>query len=158
MAKAGRPRIHKISVRDKKSIEQSLIRRQGEFKEFNELIVSKRRYTSILEFKRAVESYFEKCDAEAEQVKKEGGKEKVRKYTMSGLALHLGFKSRNALFHYKKDNMFIDAVSNAVLRIEQHLEVELFMEVTQQVLFLHSRIWVGLTIQRIMLMLLYIHF
>ena len=60
----------------------------------------------------AIESYFGICTAD-------DGDEPV---TITGLALHLGFCSRQALMNYQDKDEFHDTVKKAKLRIEQAYE------------------------------------
>ncbi len=46
--------------------------------------------------------------------------------TWTGLALHLGFASRDSLNDYKKKEGFSDPIKRALLRIEQNYELALF--------------------------------
>lgn len=46
--------------------------------------------------------------------------------TWTGLALHLGFSSRDSLNDYKKKEGFSDPIKKALLRIEQGYEENLF--------------------------------
>jgi hypothetical protein len=47
-------------------------------------------------------------------------------HTWTGLALHLGFSSRDSLNDYKKKDGFSDSVKKALLRIESIYEANLF--------------------------------
>lgn len=46
--------------------------------------------------------------------------------TVTGLALHLGFTSRQAILNYEDDPKFIDAIKTAKLRVENQYEEALF--------------------------------
>lgn len=76
--------------------------------------------------------YFKKCDENTRDYKvtdKEGNV-KIHsdpwpiKYTMTGLALHLGFESRQSLYDYAKKEEFAYIIKNALLRIENQVEME----------------------------------
>jgi hypothetical protein len=61
----------------------------------------------------AIEKYFEKCD------------EAKKPYTMSGLALSLGFSERKSLLNYKKEpgyEMYFEVLNKAKLRMEAQIE------------------------------------
>ena len=61
-----------------------------------------------------IENYFNKCDM-AE-----------KPYTITGLALALGFESRQSLLNYEDKAEFLDTIKRAKSRVEQHLEESLF--------------------------------
>lgn len=67
-------------------------------------------WTDVEAFDKAVDEYFEK--------------EAIPTWT--GLALHLGFSSRDSLNDYKKKDGFSDSVKKALLRIEQKYEFSLY--------------------------------
>lgn len=46
--------------------------------------------------------------------------------TMAGLAIALGFKSRQSLINYEKKDEFLDTIKNARMRVEAALEDRLF--------------------------------
>lgn len=67
------------------------------------------RFTSVDQLQPLIDTYFV-----------EG-----RKITVTGLALHLGFTSRQALLNYQGKEEFVDAIKEAKLRIEQYYEENL---------------------------------
>lgn len=71
----------------------------------------------------AVNSYFDKCDAgiEVEVITKRGEVAKITKktpYTVPGLAYHLGFSYRQAVWEYSHKEEFSDIITRALLRIQ----------------------------------------
>lgn len=74
-----------------------------------------RKYEKVEEMEKEIERYFEKCDGEKEP------------YTMSGLALALGFDSRQSLLNYcdysdDEDNDFLDTIKKAKMKCEVSVE------------------------------------
>lgn len=71
-------------------------------------------WTSAEAFSKAVDEYFESCETSKSNP------------TWTGLALHLGFASRQSLWEYGKKDGFSLPVKRALLRIEQVYERNLF--------------------------------
>lgn len=74
-----------------------------------------RKYKTVDEMQRAINEYFIKCDEDS------------RPYTVTGLALALGFTSRQALLNYEGytdiDNiMFLDTIKRAKHKVEASIE------------------------------------
>lgn len=71
------------------------------------------RYKTAAEMQAAIDEYFiERGD---------------KPVTLSGLALHLGFTSRQSLINYKhKNKAFLDTISKAKLRCEDYTESRLY--------------------------------
>lgn len=72
------------------------------------------KYKSVGEISEKIEEYFEKC---------EKGKKPL---TVTGLALALGFQSRQALLNYQGRKEFSAAIIRAKSRVEQYTEERLF--------------------------------
>ena len=91
-----------------------------------------RKYKRVEDMERGIEAYFESC--KPEYMLDEDGKPCLdrkgdpiilsnRRPTMAGLALALGFDSREALFHYlsrvdEDDKPYFNAITRAKCRIE----------------------------------------
>jgi hypothetical protein len=85
-------------------------------------------YNNCMDMEAACELYFETCDEGEliDHVLKTGEVVKLRRpipYTMTGLALALGFCDRQALWNYKERNEgsenFVDTIKRARARIEE---------------------------------------
>ena len=91
-------------------------------------------YKTPEEMQKAIDEYFESCDGEyiiidGSAVTDKNGipvKTKARPYTITGLALALGFSGRQALMNYEDNPEFMDTVKRAKSRIEQYAEERLF--------------------------------
>jgi len=95
---------------------------------YRNLIIKKPKYTNPVELEILVDEYFDqgamtqvarRSDAKTDKVKE------VPIYTMAGLALYLGFKTRRALVEYEKKDEFRDIIQTAVLRVEAAYEAKL---------------------------------
>lgn len=92
-------------------------------------------YTSVEEIESKIEQYFEDCkgypltDEKGKQVFNKFGSPifiDVHPPTITGLALALGFTSRQALLNYQAKPKFVDAITRAKARVEQYAEERLF--------------------------------
>lgn len=92
-------------------------------------------YKTVEELQAKIDDYFEAC--KPEYVKDEKGNPVLDKYgnivilsinppTVTGLALHLGFTSRQAVLNYEGRAKFVDAIKRAKLRIESYAEQRLY--------------------------------
>jgi hypothetical protein len=83
----------------------------------------------------AIDSYFERCNGEA--LRDDEGELILNKYgqpviinqkppTVTGLALALGFNSRQSLLNYQGKKQFMDTVTRAKAYIEEYVEGRLF--------------------------------
>lgn len=72
------------------------------------------RYRSKEEIEGRIERYFLDCD------------KRQRPPTITGLALALGFTSRQALLNYQAKKEFVDTITRAKSRVEQYAEERLF--------------------------------
>lgn len=94
------------------------------------------KYTNKEEIIDLIDDYFESCKGEP-FIDKETGKQMVDKFgypifigqrppTVTGLALALGFKSRQSLLNYAGKKEFRDVITEAKSRIEMYVEERLF--------------------------------
>lgn len=92
-------------------------------------------YTSVEEIESKIEQYFEDCkgypltDEKGKQVFNKFGSPifiDVHPPTITGLALALGFTSRQALLNYQANPKFVDTITRAKARVEQYAEERLF--------------------------------
>jgi hypothetical protein len=67
-------------------------------------------YKSPAEMQRKIEKYFKECDDEKKKV------------TVSGMAYHLGFESRQSMYDYCKHEEFSYIIKRARLRLESYYE------------------------------------
>ena len=97
------------------------------------------KYKKAAEMQVKIEEYFKMC--EGEMLLKPDGQPmtnkkgiiyriKPRPPTVTGLALHLGFTSRQALLNYRGKKEFLDTVTRARSRIEQYNEEALYSKET----------------------------
>ncbi len=93
------------------------------------------KYKSKEEIEKKIEKYFEDCeghpltDEEGNQVYNKWGYPVIadrRPPTITGLALALGFASRQALLNYQERKEFNDTITRAKSRVEQYAEERLF--------------------------------
>lgn len=93
------------------------------------------RYKSKEEIEEKIEEYFKECEGEI--LKDDEGKPIFNKYgspvviqqrppTVTGLALALGFTSRQALLNYQAKKEFVDTITRAKSRVEAYAEERLF--------------------------------
>lgn len=93
------------------------------------------RYKSKEEMQEKIDQYFKKC--EGNPLKDENGNIIFNKFgypvfidrrppTVTGLALALGFTSRQALLNYQAKKEFVDTIARAKSRVEQYAEERLF--------------------------------
>lgn len=92
-------------------------------------------YRDPAEMERAIDAYFRDCEGEilrgedGEPVLDRGGKPLVvnaHPPTVSGLALALGFSSRQSLLNYQGKPGFAETVRRARLRVEDYCEGRLY--------------------------------
>lgn len=93
------------------------------------------KYTSRKQLQEKIDSYFLECegsylktDSGEYVLDKQGRPIRVgqRPPTTTGLALALGFSSRQSLLNYKGKDEFLDTITRAYARIEQYTEERLF--------------------------------
>lgn len=93
------------------------------------------KYKTVKELQDAIDAYFLKCEGEV--LRDEDGSPVYNKFgqpvivnarppTVTGLALFLGFNSRQALLNYQVKRQFNDTVTRAKARCEEYAEARLF--------------------------------
>ena len=102
----------------------------------------KPRYESVEQIEGLIEAYFESCKGELLRDKdgkivfnqKDGEPVWVGRKppTIPGLALALGFSSRQSLYNYKAKKEFVDTISRAQTRVEQYTAEKLFERDSQR--------------------------
>lgn len=102
----------------------------------------KPKYESVEQLEAKIEAYFESCkgeilrDADGGIVfnQKDGTPVWVgrRMPTIPGLALALGFSSKQSLYDYKAKKEFLDSISRAQTRVEQYTAEKLFERDSQR--------------------------
>jgi hypothetical protein len=92
-------------------------------------------YESKEEIQEKIDEYFEKCEGTV--LKGTDGEVMLDKYgepvivgkkplTITGLALALGFNSRQTLLNYQGKEEFVDTIMRAKAKVEQYAEERLF--------------------------------
>lgn len=91
-------------------------------------------YKTVEEMQKKIDEYFDACepkmllDDDGQPVLHKG--EPImyggRPLTVTGLALALGFTSRQALLNYQEKEEFVDAIMRAKSRVECYVEERLF--------------------------------
>lgn len=87
------------------------------------------------EMQKLIDQYFEKCNGEV--LKDNDGETVLNKNglpiiinakppTITGLALALGFQSRQSLLNYQGKKEFLDTITKAKLQVEEYTESRLF--------------------------------
>lgn len=93
------------------------------------------KYKSVKQLQKAIDEYFESCKGELATLEdgtpifdKRGAPVLigVRPPTITGLALALGFNSRQSLLNYQEKEEFVDTITRAKSRVEQYTEERLF--------------------------------
>ena len=67
-----------------------------------------------------------KCEGEIVFVEGQPVRVGARPLTITGLALALGFNSRQSLLNYQEKEEFLDTIARAKARVEQYVEERLF--------------------------------
>lgn len=92
-------------------------------------------YKTKEEIQEKIDAYFEECkgkpltDREGKVVLNKHGQPVIfgeRPLTITGLALALGFTSRQALLNYQGKKEFVDTITRAKAKVEQYAEERLF--------------------------------
>jgi len=93
------------------------------------------KYKTKEEIQEKIDAYFEQCDgriledADGNPILDKYGnliRYGSKPYTVTGLALALGFTSRQALLNYQGKKEFVDTITRAKARVEQYAEERLF--------------------------------
>lgn len=93
------------------------------------------KYNTVEELQKKIDEYFKSCEGEI--LKNEDGHIILNKYgepviinmkppTVTGMALYLGFNSRQALLNYQDKKEFHDTITRAKMRIEEYAECRLY--------------------------------
>lgn len=92
-------------------------------------------FTSVEEMQKLIDKYFEDCDGKVlldkngNPVRNKVGKiirDDRRPYTVTGLALALGFNSRTSLLNYEGKEEFVNTILRAKARVERYAEERLY--------------------------------
>lgn len=91
-------------------------------------------YTSAEEIQEKIDAYFTSCEGEPLVIDGEVMVDKygmpiivgVKPLTITGLALALGFNSRQSLLNYQDKEEFMDTIMRAKARVEEYAERRLF--------------------------------
>ncbi len=92
-------------------------------------------FESAEQMQELIDKYFEECngkillDKDGNPVRNKDGKiirDDRRPYTITGLALALGFNSRQALLNYQGKEEFNDTIMRAKARVERYAEERLY--------------------------------
>lgn len=92
-------------------------------------------FDSAEQMQKLIDAYFEECDGkvlldeEGKPMRNKDGRvirDDRRPYTITGLALALGFNSRQALLNYQAKEQFHDTIMRAKARVEMYAEERLY--------------------------------
>jgi len=92
-------------------------------------------FTSAEQMQKLIDAYFEECDGkvlldeDGKPMRNKDGRvirDDRRPYTITGLALALGFNSRQALLNYQAKEEFYDTIMRAKARVEMYAEERLY--------------------------------
>ena len=92
-------------------------------------------FTSAEDMQVLIDAYFTECDGkilldpDGNPMRNKYGKvirDDRRPYTITGLALALGFTSRQALLNYEGKEEFVDTIKRAKARVERYAEERLY--------------------------------
>lgn len=92
-------------------------------------------FESPEQMQELIDAYFKECDGkplldkDGVPIRNKYGKiikDDRKPYTVTGLALALGFTSRQALLNYEGKSEFVDTVKRAKARVERYAEERLF--------------------------------
>lgn len=91
-------------------------------------------FTNAAEIQDKIDQYFESCKGEPLMVDGQPFLDKngfpiminSRPPTVTGLALALGFHSRQTLLNYQAKKEFVDTITRAKMRVEEYCETRLF--------------------------------
>lgn len=92
-------------------------------------------FTSVEEMQEKIDAYFEECEGTV--LNNSNGEVLIDKHgdpvivgkkplTITGLALALGFNSRQSLLNYEGKDEFLDTIKRAKSKVEQYAEERLF--------------------------------
>ena len=75
------------------------------------------------DLKKRASRYFNLCDGEADE---NGNTPKSKPYTLSGLALALGFDGRRSMLEFASDALCGSEITRAVTKVEEYAETRLY--------------------------------
>jgi hypothetical protein len=81
------------------------------------------KFESVEQLQFAIDAYFD--EPPTKEVMTKEGLQVVSVVTITGLALHLGFESRQSLYDYEKNDKFSYTIKRARLHVENNYEVQL---------------------------------
>ncbi len=92
------------------------------------------KFNTVEEMQEKIDKYFEECKGKVFEV---NGEPVYNKYgmpviigekplTITGLALALGFNSRQSLLNYQEKEEFLDTITRAKAKVEQYAEERLY--------------------------------
>lgn len=92
------------------------------------------KFKSAAEIQELIDEYFERCKGEPLMVDGQPYLDKnglpilinSRPPTITGLALALGFHSRQSLLNYQAKKEFMDTITRAKMQVEEYCEIRLF--------------------------------
>ena len=84
------------------------------------------KYKSKKELQTKIDKYFKECEGKIVIIEGQEVRVGARPLTITGLALALGFNSRQSLLNYQDKEEFLDTISRAKARVEQYVEERLF--------------------------------
>jgi len=90
------------------------------------------KYNNVEELDSAIESYFFLCDSRTRKQMSVNGEGEIvemevsdpEEYTITGLALHLGFCDKRSLYDYEEKEQYSHSIKRAKTRIENQIEKE----------------------------------
>ena len=92
-------------------------------------------FTSAEQMQKLIDAYFEECDGkvlldeDGKPMRNKDGRvirDDRRPYTITGLALALGFNSRTSLLNYEGKEEFVNTITRAKARVEMYAEERLY--------------------------------
>lgn len=92
-------------------------------------------FESAEQMQKLIDAYFKECDGkplldkDGTPIRNKYGKiikDDRRPYTITGLALALGFTTRQALLNYEGKEEFVDTIKRAKSRVERYAEERLY--------------------------------
>lgn len=92
-------------------------------------------FESAEQMQKLIDAYFEECDGkiltdeEGNPIRDKNGRvirDDRRPYTITGLALALGFNSRTSLLDYEGKEEFLNTITRAKARVERYAEERLY--------------------------------
>lgn len=130
--------LHALLLRGvKKKKESFMLKKRKEAR----AVGRKPKFESVEQMQALIDAYFETCEGELLRstdgnpvLTKDGSPVYIgrRPPTIPGLALALGFSSRQSLYNYKAKKEFLDTIARAQTRVEQYTAEKLFERDSQR--------------------------